>query len=268
MNMEEASTTYAMYRALHQVHKMAPAVWTVQECTRVLTAIMAAKSSSWRVIGITPAALAAFAEAGFRSRSGQGITRAHLRPRIDTVRAAMQPRAPLTQKAFFDTWLTNDLTVLCAKGENRKTITNYIKIDNKGGTLFSCHRKLAGWHHRAAEQDFLRVLHDRQAKSRPVRTPSKDGKAAIVRKVSRPAHNKGKPNHLHSVEVGGNNYRSAWAAWQSLEIGDTMPERKRISANERFRGQLKRSKSEQLDYTDPTTGKTYRFRLIPYNAKY
>lgn len=268
MNKDEASTTYAMYRALHQVHKEAPAVWTVQECTRVLTAIMAAKSSSWRVIGITPAALVTFAETGFRSTSGQGITRAHLRPRIDTVRAVMHPREPLTEKAFFDTWVTNDLTVLCAKGENRKTITNYIEIDNDQGMLFSCHGKLAGWHHRVAEQDFLRALHDRQAKSRRVRRPSKQGKGAVVRKVSGPAHNKGKPNYLHSVEVGGINYRSAWAAWQSLQIGDTMPERKRISANEKFRGQLKRSKSGRLDYTDPTTGKTYRFRLIPYNAKY
>lgn len=268
MENDEAVSTYALYLALHEVHKNSPAIWTVQECTRVLTAIMAAKSFSWRVIGITPAALVAFAEAGFRTRNGLGITRAHVRPRIDTVRAVMHPREPLTEKAFFDTWLANDLTVLCAKGENRKTLTDYIKFDNDPGTLFSCQGKLAGWHHRTAEQDFLRTLHGHHVESEPKRTPSVDRKAALLRKVSRPAHNKGKPNYLHSVQVGGNNYRSAWAAWQSLQIGNTMPERKRISANEKFRGQLKRSKSGQLDYTDPTTGKTFRFRLIPYNSKY
>ena len=267
MNNDEVSTTYALYRALHQVHKMAPAVWTVQECTRVLTAIMAAKSFSWRVIGIAPAALVAFAEAGFRNRNGLGITRAHVRPRIDTVRTLMLSTEPLSEKEFFGTWLANDLTVLCAKGENRKTIANYIKIDNDRGMLFSCHGKLAGWHHRASEQDFLRALHDNHAESSRGRGPSKGRDTKVMRKVST-AHNKGKPNYLHSVEVEGNNYRSTWGAWQSLQIGGSMPERRRISACEKFRGQLKRSKSGRLDYTDATTGTKYSFQLIPYNSKY
>jgi hypothetical protein len=70
----------------------------MQECNRVLTAIMAAKAFSWRVIGITPAALDEFAAANFYSKSRQGITRADLRPRFDTVRKLLLPDKP-----FFET---------------------------------------------------------------------------------------------------------------------------------------------------------------------
>ena len=268
MNKGEPRTFHVLYSALHQAHKQAPNLWTVQECNRVLTAIMAAKPSSWRVIGVTSSALHEFAAADFRSKSGQGITRAHLRPRIETVRTLMLPPEPLTEEAFFATWLANDCTVLCAKGENRKTLPKYIPIDNEEGTLFSCHGKLAGWHHRKTEQDFLRALHHDHGKSRQRRAEPKESSAMVIRKVSRTAHNKGKPNYLHSVEVGDVCYKSTWAAWETLQIGGTMSERKRISASEKFRLQLKRSKSGKLDYTDPTTGKTYTFRLIPYNSKY
>jgi hypothetical protein len=267
MDKDEVRTLHALYSALHQVHKQAPALWTLQECNRVLTAIMAAKTFSWRVIGITPSALHEFAAADFRSKGGQGITRAHLRPRIETVRALMLPPKPLSEDAFFDSWLANDSTILCARGENRETIPKYISIDNKQGTLFSCHGKLAGWHHRKVERDFLRALYDSHSKSRQRPLKLKEGRS-VIRKEIRTAHNKGKPNYLHSVEVGGVCYRSTWAAWETLQLCSTMRESKRISACVVFRGQLKRSKSGTLDYTDPTTDKTYTFRLIPYNSKY
>jgi len=98
------------------------------------------------------------AAAGFSSKSRQGITRAHLRPRIDTVRNLLLPDKPLSEREFFETWLTNDRTILCAKGENRRAIPKYIPIENEDGTLFSCHGKLAGWHHRKREREFLKEL--------------------------------------------------------------------------------------------------------------
>ena len=193
MEKAEARTVHALYSALHQAHKEVPALWTLQECSRVLTAIMAAKSFSWRVVGITHAALDQFATAAFRSKSGQGITRAHLRPRIETVKTLMLSPKPLSEEALFDTWLANDLTVLCSKGENRKTIPKYIPIDNELGTLFSCHGKLAGWHHRTAERDFLLALHHDNGKSLQRGMASKSSGAMVIRKVGRTAHNKGKP---------------------------------------------------------------------------
>jgi hypothetical protein len=125
------------------------------------------KSVSWRVVGITPAAVDAFAAADFRLKSGQGITGAHLRPRIETVRELLAPDTPLSEREFLDIWLTNDRTILCARGENRLAIPKYIPIENDDGTLFSCHGKLAGWHHRKRERGFLKQLFDERVRQGP-----------------------------------------------------------------------------------------------------
>lgn len=82
-----------------------------------------------------------------------------------------------------------------------------------------------------------------------------------IRKVIRTAHNKGKPNELHSVEVAGVTYRSTWMAWQALGLGNS-------SKCERFRKQLKQSKTGALAYEDPDTGRVHNFELIPYNSKH
>ena len=83
-----------------------------------------------------------------------------------------------------------------------------------------------------------------------------------MRKVIGEAHNKGKPNKMDSVEVGGVSYRSTWAAWQALNIGGTP----KSSPCQTFRAKLKHpSNRGQLSYTDETTGRTYLFRLIPYD---
>ena len=80
-----------------------------------------------------------------------------------------------------------------------------------------------------------------------------------IRRGISTAHNKGKPNKLDSVEVDGVPYRSVWMAWQALRFGGNK------SAHQRFRRQLKLSKSGQLAYPHPSTGKIHHFRLIPYN---
>jgi hypothetical protein len=103
-----------------------------------------------------------FAAAGFYSKSGHGITRAHLRSRLDTVRELMLPDKPLSESEFFEIWVANDPTILCARGENKHGLPKYIPFDNDDGTLFSCDRKLAGWHHRKRERDFLKELFQRK----------------------------------------------------------------------------------------------------------
>lgn len=80
-----------------------------------------------------------------------------------------------------------------------------------------------------------------------------------VQKVIRESPKKGQPNYMHSVEVDGVLYRSVRAAWQSLQLG------KGDWDHKPFRLKLKRSQSGTLSYTEPSTGKTYAFRLIPFN---
>lgn len=122
---------------------------------------MAAKEFSWRVVGITNAALQKFAELDFRYRPQNGLTRAHLTPRIATVRALLAKQAPISAEEFITTWLANDRTILCAKGENKNLMPDYIPIENNDGLLFSCHRILAGWRHGKNEREYLRELFDK-----------------------------------------------------------------------------------------------------------
>ncbi len=158
MKKEESHALHALYAAVHRAHKTAPTVWTNQECNRVLTAIMAAKHFSWRVIGITPKALKHFSELGFRYKSKLSLTRAHIMPRIETVRSLLATDDPVPEQDFIDTWIKNDRTVLCASGENRAALPDYIPFENDDGRLFSCAGKLAGWHHKKQEVEFLKAL--------------------------------------------------------------------------------------------------------------
>ena len=104
-----------------------------------------------------------FSECSFRYKSGMGVTRAHLVPRIETARMLLAPAEPLTENEFWKTWLHNDVTVLCAAGENKASIASFIPFENADGELFSCHRVLAGWRHGRVEREHLRSLFERAA---------------------------------------------------------------------------------------------------------
>jgi hypothetical protein len=87
------------------------------------------------------------------------------------VRKLLVPDKPLAEREFLETWLANDRTILCAKGENKRAIPKYIPIENEDGTLFSCHGKLAGWYHRKREREFLKELFHGRARHSLVAPP-------------------------------------------------------------------------------------------------
>jgi hypothetical protein len=262
MNKKELHSFHALYTAVHRAHKEVPAIWTDHECNRILTSVMAAKPFSWRVIGITAAALKTFAEMDFRYKSNLGLTRAHLRPRIETVRVLLATDEPLSEQKFIDTWLQNDRTILCARGENKASIPEYIQIDNEDGSLFSCEGRLAGWRHGMSERAFLRELfkisgHPSSPASVHPRVAQRERVSQmVIRKSVGTAWNKGKTMTFHGVEVGGTRYYSAWDAWQSLKIGTD-------SQCRTFRKKLKRTPDGTDTYTSLATNKKYHFKLIP-----
>lgn len=130
------------------------------QLTRVLTATLASRHYSWRVIGITEAALLKFAEMDFRYVSRCGITRAHLVDRKTTVHAMFDRSAPLTFLEFANLIWERDRTVLTARGENKNGfVPQYIPIDNEDGNLFSERGQLALWRHGKAKREFLRNLY-------------------------------------------------------------------------------------------------------------
>ncbi len=159
--MPATNSFHILYTALHKAHYAAPEVFTDHECNRILTAVMAAKEFSWHVIGITENALIKFSELDYRYQSKQGLTRAHIKPRIQTVRRLLEQNEPMRPEQFMEFWFENDKTILCAQGENKNNIPPFCRIENHNGALFSCKGKLAGWHHRKTERDFLSSLHEK-----------------------------------------------------------------------------------------------------------
>lgn len=147
------SSLYAQYVTAHAHRKSFEKNYLIG----LMTNIMSRNSMSWRVVGITPAALAQFREQNGKYVPGCGITRAHITPREKLVAHVMERDVPLSESEFIRYWLENDRTVLCARGENRETVPPHIAIHNPFGELFRS-KKVAGFHVRAAERQVLQHL--------------------------------------------------------------------------------------------------------------
>ena len=196
-----------------------------------------------------------------------------MRPRISTTEELLAPKKPLPATMFIKTLLCHDHTVLAISGD--APVPKYIAFDNEDASLFSSQK--ISFKHAKNEEALLRCLYRDHGdlieakideppgveKTTSTRSAKRGAGAHLhKRKVIREAHNKGKPNKLDSVQVDGVSHKSTWAAWQALKIGGTP----RSSPCQTFRAQLKDpSNRGQLSYTDKTTGKTYLFRLIPYD---
>ncbi len=153
-------TQHDLYVALHAARSAAPGLWTDQQCTHVLTTVMGRCSWSWRVVGVTPAALDALAAVKFYNRKELGLVRSHLVNRIAFVRHLMQLPRPAPYEYFVRYWTENDRTVLALRRENgRDGFAAYCPFD--APRLFSSER-LAGWVHGKAERAFLAELHARR----------------------------------------------------------------------------------------------------------
>jgi hypothetical protein len=172
------NVAYELYLTLHRAHKADPVECSVPYASRCLTVAMGAKKSSWRVIGITAAALQAFSELNYYRKSRMGINRAHLKARIETTRELLAGSEPLSEVEFTDTWLKNDRTVLCLSSENKAIIPQYIPFDNENGDLFSS--GTISWRHGRRERDHLEALFNQiktgsrspNLGSRPAASPS------------------------------------------------------------------------------------------------
>ena len=68
------------------------------------------------------------------------------------------PDAPLPEGEMLAIWFANDRTVLCARGENKATVPDYLPIENADGALFPA--TMVAWRHGKRERDLLRGLHN------------------------------------------------------------------------------------------------------------
>ncbi len=157
---EEAACSYELYVALHRSHRQYPQIFTMGRCTAVLTAAMGGRSWSWRVVGITPAALRLFRDSGYKKVARDGITRAHIQSRNKTTSELLQPEEPFSAEEFARIWIENDQTVLCVRGENRDPLPDYISIADAEHALFQSHQ--VAWRHGKMEREYLMSLARRQ----------------------------------------------------------------------------------------------------------
>lgn len=151
------SPCYDLYAALHRSRIAHPEIYSDSRCTVILTAIMGGHKRGWRVVGITRNALRYYVENNFTHKSGNGIQRAHIVPRIETTRRVVSGEQPLPLRELAHLWFELDATIICASGENRIAVPqDYLPFENPCCDLFP--GKQVGWRHSKAEKDFLKDL--------------------------------------------------------------------------------------------------------------
>jgi hypothetical protein len=150
---EEAASSYELYVALHRAHRKHPEVFTMRRCTTVLTAMMGGRPWSWRIVGITPAALTSFRDSAYKKVARDGITRAHIQSRFKTTSELLRPDKPFPAEDFARIWIENDKTVLCVRGENKDPLPDYISFADAEHGLFPSSD--IAWRHGKMEREYL-----------------------------------------------------------------------------------------------------------------
>lgn len=144
INETQKQALYAKYLAIFNAYKSDPVFFTLPQCNTELTTVMGGRHWSWHVIGITKAALEIYKNSDFRYKSKQGLTRAHIRPRIETSKKLLSPDVPVPMNTFFEIWLEADKTIICGPGENKDGfVPEYIPLENNDYSLFKSHT--IGW---------------------------------------------------------------------------------------------------------------------------
>jgi hypothetical protein len=138
INETQKKALYGKYVAIFNAYKSDPVFFTLPQSNTELTTVMGGRPWSWHVIGITKAALEIYKECGFRYKSKQGLTRAHIKPRIETSKKLLSPDIPISLEDFFEIWLEADKTIICGPGENKDGfVPEYIALLNDDYSLFN-----------------------------------------------------------------------------------------------------------------------------------
>lgn len=125
----------------------------------LMLTLTAGESWSWRVIGISEAALELLAQNDFR-RAARIVCRAHIVDRIDTVRAVFEKSSsPLPQVEFLKLLFENERTAITTRPQNTPggpPPPSYIQF-NSSQSLFR--NRSTGYSHGLDERNYLRGLY-------------------------------------------------------------------------------------------------------------
>ena len=105
---------------------------------KALGGVLYCHPGAWSVVGVTDAALQAFADSDFKTISGIGVVRAHFQKRADVYAILLE--RPFGFEEFIDTFLASDTCVLATTQENATDDglpKVFHKIDPKAGMFGS-----------------------------------------------------------------------------------------------------------------------------------
>ncbi len=126
------AATHAIYLTLHR----ARGFYHPKTLRTVMCEMMYAEPQAWRAVGITRAALAAYADAGHRPI--KGLERAHLTDRSKMVSHVFDREEPLSCDELFSYWIETDQVVIAMRAENRAAqLGGWISFENPDASLFT-----------------------------------------------------------------------------------------------------------------------------------
>tara|TARA_Y100000385_G_C13067162_1_gene627259 strand:- start:1501 stop:2022 length:522 start_codon:yes stop_codon:yes gene_type:complete len=127
---------------------------------KMLSTLFSINPNSWRVTGITLAALEIFKKHNFKKVPRMGINRSHLIQRHTFYKHLLNIEIS-DEHMFWEKYYKNDRTVLATSSENMKNSTSItdesLDVPDDNRNLF----KTSGysWKHKDEEEDFLRDLY-------------------------------------------------------------------------------------------------------------
>ena len=133
---------------------------------KLLSNLFSINPNSWRVVGITPAALEIFKQHEFQKRSGMRINRSHLTQRFGFYQKLLKMKAEIKDpETFWNLYHDHDMTILASSSENMSkdmsALNNAYPVPRDERNLF----QTAGyaWKHKEEEEQFLIELNDKYA---------------------------------------------------------------------------------------------------------
>lgn len=158
MIYESIQPAYELYLILHEAKRRNPDYFTDSRSNTLIGAIFAGRKHPWRVVGITKSALDAYQQCDFSKDAARihSLRRAHLNQRIDTTRLLLKGDEPMSLLQVAEALWERDETVICAQGQNKKCINDYLRIENPNWSLFA--GQTIGWAFGEAEQRALRRI--------------------------------------------------------------------------------------------------------------
>ncbi len=127
---------------------------------KLLSTLFSINPNSWRVVGITHAALEVFKKHKYKKVARMGINRAHIKQRHLFYKDLLNSEIP-NKEYFWKEYFNNDMTVLSTSSENMKNnsslVENVIHVPNDERELF----RTSGyaWKHKEAEENFLKEIY-------------------------------------------------------------------------------------------------------------